>query len=137
MGSWGPRTFEDDIACDWLEDLYDSDPIAFFKHCLDLRGQEELEFLACVGVLCTAELIHGLLSEPRDGIPEAALQWIDEHELLRPLLLSAVPDAVDGLARVLLPDSQMRIRFEDQDELLDAWIEQVQELRHRLQLQLV
>lgn len=119
MGSWGFRTFEDDIACDWLEDLFDSDPIAFFQQCLDLEGHDFLEFLACIGVTCTAEILHGLARTPRNGLPEAAYQWLDAHQELR--VDALIPSAIDGLQRVLSSDSQMQLIWEDDGERFNQW----------------
>lgn len=120
MGSWGPRTFEDDLACDWLEDLLDSDPIAFFEHCLDLTGLESLGMLACVGVVCTAEMIHGLIRMPRVGWPEAAHRWLERHRSLVVDVIPLVPSAVDGIDRVLRVDSAMYLQWDDACEL-DRW----------------
>lgn len=134
MGAWGPGTFEDDIACDWLEDLYDSDAVAFFEHCLDLSGLDQLGHLACVGVLCTAEMIHGLLLAPRDGLPEAAYRWIEKHVSLASSVQPMVPSAIEGLDRVLDSDSEMYLQWEDAGDELDHWISHVQSLKHQLEL---
>jgi hypothetical protein len=126
MGTWGLGTFDDDIACDWLEDLFDSDPFAFFVQCLDLPPRDDLEFLACTGVVCTAEMVHGLIREPRGGLPGAALLWIEQHRELnvRPL----VPAAIAGLHRVIHHNSEMHVRWEDHQELYASWLERISEL---------
>lgn len=131
MGSWGLGTFEDDIACDWLEDLQDSDPIAFFAHCLNLSDIQYIEFLACVGVVCTAEMIHSLICEPRTGLPQAAHQWLGEHQGLN--ILAFIPDAIEGLRRVMGPDSEMRELWEDSDGMHDAWMSRTRDLQKRLE----
>jgi len=131
MGSWGLGTFEDDIACDWLEDLQESDPIAFFEQCLDLSDHQYVEFLACVGVVCTAEIIHSLISEPRTGLPEAAHQWLGEHRRLN--ILPFIPDAIAGLRRVMGPDSEMRELWEDNDAMHCDWMIQMRDLVKRLE----
>ena len=131
MGSWGLGTFEDDIACDWLEDLQESDPIAFFAHCLDLSDLQYVEFLACVGVVCTAEIIHALICEPRTGLPAAALQWLGEHQGLN--VVPFISDTITGLRRVLGPDSEMRELWEDNDAMHDAWLIQMSDLLKRLE----
>ncbi len=113
MSSWGYRTFEDDIACDWLEDLYESEPLAFFRHCLDLRDQDQLSFLACVGVVCTAEMLHAMLCEPRIGLPEAARLWVSEQQRSQESLALLVPIAISALGRVLDTASEMSVRWTD------------------------
>ena len=131
MGAWGPGTFEDDVAIDWLEDLYDSDPFAFFRECLDLGGQVDyVEYVACVGVTCSAEMIHGLLHGPRDGHPEAALAWLTEHQTLS--VWALLPDAILGMRRVLSTDSEMRVMWEDEDEIFPQWVATTDNLLKRL-----
>ncbi len=131
MGTWGLGTFDDDIACDWLEDLHDSDPIAFFTECLDLSGLDFLEFLACVGVVCTAEIFHGLLIGPRDGLPHEAHQWISDHRNLS--VSPLVPAAIRGLRCVMGPDSEMHQLWEDNEDLYRDWFTQISELLTRLE----
>ena len=111
MGTWGIESFADDIAVDWLEDLFESDPLAFFRHCLDLTGEDYLGHIACVGVVCTAEMIHGLLREPRQGLPERANEWLQQHQSLdvQPL----VTEAIIGLGRVMGKESEMFELWED------------------------
>lgn len=130
MGTWGLGTFDDDLACDWLEDLYDSDAIAFFDQCLDLTGHQDLEYLACVGVVCTAEILHGVLAEPREGLPEVACQWIEGHKRMD--VRHWVTQAISGLQRVIDPGSEMHQLWEDNDEMYEAWMSQITDLRSRL-----
>ena len=135
MGSWGFRTFEDDIACDWLEDLFDSDPIAFFHKCLDLEGHDFLEFLACIGVTCTAEILHGLARAPRKGLPEAAYHWLESNQELS--THSMLPSAIAGMHRVLGDDSQMQRMWEDDGERFQQWRQYNLELIKGLQFSLI
>ncbi|MFK8113327.1 MAG: DUF4259 domain-containing protein [Rubripirellula sp.] len=135
MGTWGLGTFDDDIACDWLEDLHESDPIAFFVQCLDLDGDDYLEFLACIGVVCTAEVIHAVICGPRKRVPEAVHQWIQHHPDLS--VIALVPDAISGLRRVLGSDSEMLQRWEDNEPMFDDWIKSIEDLIQRLQSALV
>ena len=126
MSSWGYRTFEDDIACDWFEDLYDSDPIAFFVKCLDLEGRDDLDFLACIGVVCTAEILCGVTKQPRIGIPDRAVRWCVEHRDLRCRYL--IPRAIKGMKLVLADRSEMWVRWEDDEERFNDWKKHQQEL---------
>jgi hypothetical protein len=131
MGSWGLGSFEDDVAVDWLEDLYDSDAFAFFSVCLDLSGERDLGHVACVGVVCTAEIIHGLLRGPRQGLPDAAVQWIENHQHFPADLFRLA--AVAGLLRVLDSASEMHQRWEDQTVDFLAWRSHIGDLLSRLQ----
>ena len=131
MSAWGPGTFDDDVANDWLEDLYESDPRAFFRECLDLSGQVDyVDYVACVGVTCSAEMIHGVLHGPRDGLPEAALQWLRENRTLS--VWALLPGAIAGMRRVLGPDSEMREMWEDEAEICSQWVATTDNLFKRL-----
>jgi hypothetical protein len=132
MGTWGIESFHDDIAVDWLEDLFDSDPIAFFRQCLDLTGHDYLGHIACIGVVCTAEMIHGVLSEPRAGLPEAALQWLKVNQDLN--VKPFVYEAIIGLGRVIGPESEMFEMWQDSENQLDAWQTHLRELVERLEV---
>ena len=131
MGTWGLGTFDDDIACDWLEDLHESDPLAFFVQCLDLTDSNDLEYLACIGVVCTAEIIHALLRSPREGLPQAACRWAEQHKDLN--VLPLLPDAIAGVGRVMQPDSELHELWEDNEEMYDRWRDQTRDLLRQLE----
>ncbi|MEM1068528.1 MAG: DUF4259 domain-containing protein [Planctomycetota bacterium] len=131
MGTWGIKSFEDDVAVDWLEDLYDSDPEAFFRHCLDLTGHDYLEHMACIGIVCTAEMLHGLLLEPRAGLPDTAMEWFEQHRELD--VQPFVPDAINGLNRVIGPQSEMTELWQDDGDRFGEWQAHIQDLIVRLQ----
>ena len=126
MSSWGYHTFQDEIACDWLEDLHDSDPIPFFVKCLDLAGLDHIDFLACVGVVCTAEMLFGIKSGPRSGLPEAAVAWCEQYRELNCAFL--IPHAIDALRLVLTDCSEMWVRWDDEADRFDSWLEHQQKL---------
>ncbi|TWU48898.1 hypothetical protein Poly51_48020 [Rubripirellula tenax] len=141
MGVWGPRTFDSDIACDWLEDLWDSDAIAFFDHCLDLTDHtsesgrvNQLGMLACVGVVCTAEMLRGLLFGAREGLPDSAHRWLEENQNLDVLVQSLVPDTIEALNRVLASESEMYLRWDDADDDIETWRLQIESLKQELRL---
>ncbi len=153
MGTWGLGTFDDDFAVDWLEDLSDSDPIAFFKHCLDLTGHIPPGHLACVGVVCSAEMIHSVLAcrfntdadafatttsidTAGNPLPEAARDWLRQGSWDRAENAAAlgrlVPDAVAGLHCVLADESEMRQLWEDDSESFQRWVAKITRLADRL-----
>jgi len=131
MGAWGPGTFEDDLAVDWLEDLFESDPEAFFAACLDLSGLDDLPYLACIGVLCTAEMIHSLVREPRDDLPGAARRWTRDHRNLN--VDRFVASALIGLDRVADERSEMHERWLDHAEQYGQWRSRIDDLIKRLE----
>ncbi len=135
MSPWGFGTFQDELACDWLEDLFDSDPIAFFEKCLDLDGLDYLEYLAGIGVLCTSEIVHGLCDQLRDGLPHAVHDWLEDHIDLDASRL--LPSAISGMRRLLGPDSEIRERWSDNEEWGDEWFRHVADLLRLLEADLL
>ena len=133
MSSWGPRSFEDDFACDWLEDLHESDAFSFFAHCLDLSDQEELNFLACIGVRCTCEILVAVIDEPRPGMPEKALRWTQENSTLATELKALMPHCLESIDRVLLSGSAMQLKWHDAGPVhYEIWCDEMSDLRQRL-----
>jgi hypothetical protein len=130
-GIWGIATFEDELACDWLEDLLDSDPIAFLDHCLDLTGLDYLGYLAGIGVICSAEVTHALCNHPRPGLPQAVHDWLWDHRHIDGTRF--LPRAVEGMRRVVGPESELRERWEDNEEWTDRWLLQATDLLRRLE----
>jgi hypothetical protein len=85
-------------------------------------------------VVCTAEIIHAVIREQRQGLPEVVHQWLDENKGLD--VFPLIPGAIEGLRRVIGPDSQMHHLWEDDAERYDAWKQQVGDLLNRLELAL-
>lgn len=132
MAPWGFETFQDELACDWLEDLFDSDPIAFLTHCLDLERLDYIEYLAGIGVLCSAEIIHGLCAQPRVCLPRLAQDWLVTCQDLD--VSNLLPAAIAGMDRVIGTKSEMRERWEDNEQWSDEWFRHQAELLHLLRL---
>ena len=126
MHPWGIETFRDEIACDWLEDLFDSEPVAFLAQSLDLGDAPDLHYLACTGVLCAAELIHAKHSHNNSRIPEILKNWIRRQQELD--LSHFILPAMNSLRQVLTSDSELPERWRDNERDGDLW------LRHKLKL---
>ena len=133
MGTWGPNAFEDDIACDWLEDLIESDPAVFLRECLDLSDQAEPSHVASVGAICTAEMVHAGTVGPRAGFPAPARDWLESHPEV--CFQALVPPAIAAVMRVL-HRSEMREQWEDEPDIFPLWSNSLQDLLRSLLTQL-
>jgi hypothetical protein len=131
MGTRGIHTFDDDLNLDWLIDLSDSKPLPFLKNCLDLKGVEEMEIFACIGVLCASVIVDAILNGPTKDLPEDALAWLKTNKKLkvRPL----VPAAITGLERLLEDDSEMNSEWQTEKKLYPKWKKSIVELKKRLE----
>src|SRR5262245_13730309 len=76
MGTWGTRTFDDDTASDWLDEIGQEPSVTFLRETLEMPVEGYLEFETCVGFLAAAEIVAGVLKGPREGLPEEAVAVI-------------------------------------------------------------
>lgn len=114
MHPCGIQTFQDEIACDWLEDLFDSDPVAFLAQSLDLDDGAQLDYLACIGVLCSSEVIHAWNDQDHHPLPQALEDWLQKNQYLD--LSSFTLAAIRGMRQILAPSSELMERWSDHEE---------------------
>lgn len=132
MGTWGYQTFEDDTACDWLDDLAQSNDAAFLEQSLqiDAGDEDDLDAEGAVHILGAAEMIYALLNGPQRELPEEARQWIAANQDLDVACLKPVCER--QLGRVLSDRSELRQRWRENKELYPAWKANVESLRNAL-----
>src|SRR5262249_48138153 len=111
MGTWGLGTFDDDTACDWLDELAEEPTVEFLQQTLATPDEGYLESDQCTAVLGAAEIIAGVVAGPRAGLPKVALGVIS----------SLTPDAV-GPLRTLASEKVRRVLGEG-SELRELWEE--------------
>src|SRR5690349_20607005 len=100
MGTWGTRTFETEIALDWLTSLREaSDPVAFLRATLTSPQRRSvapgLTARAAEHILCAGQIIAGVLGRRADALNVDATRWISAHDELAvaplaPLAVEAV-----------------------------------------------
>lgn len=131
MGAHGTNPFDEDHAADWLADLCDQDdPKAFFQECLDLDGIDDLEMMACAGVMGTCVMIDGILNGPGPSLPDEAIDWISRHKKLAVKRL--LPKAIAGIDAVLGDHSELNDLWKENKKLYPKWRKSVADLRTRL-----
>ncbi len=132
MGTWGHGTFDGDTALDWLGEMIESeDRVAFLRRSIvDATADGYLELDDCVATLAAAEIVAAVLSGPRAGVPEDALELITELDVadVRPL---AEP-AARGAARVLKAESELNELWSESAEEYPRWRSGVEELVQKL-----
>lgn len=131
MNPWGIKTFDDEIACDWLEDLYDSDPVAFLAQSLDLSDTGDLDYLPCMGVFCAAELVHAKHSQNVERIPKELSQWLEQNTELG--LSGFILPALNALRQILTSESELVERWSDNEAAADLWLQHKRELLELLE----
>lgn len=106
MGAWGPRSFDNDSALDWLNGLTDSDDDgALIDALADVLDAEEGEYLdADVGMpaVAAAEVIAALGGRRAQKLPAPLEEWIGAQsaDVARELVEKHAADALEALGRV-------------------------------------
>jgi len=131
MGAWGYKTFEDDTACDWLYDL-EEEGTELLARSLSPKNVEDgfLEFDDAIAILAAAEIIYGILSTPREGLPEGAVKWINANKDADVACLK--PLCEGQLGRVLSEQSELRQLWEENADDFENWKTNVESLRDAL-----
>ncbi|GAA5496459.1 protein of unknown function [Rubritalea squalenifaciens DSM 18772] len=125
MASWGPKTFEDDTALDWISELVDSDdPRNFLIDSITTSGGD-LDMEECAAVLAAAETIVAVLDEPRAGLPDELLDWVDENDCDDISDLPAM--TLKSVKRVMGKDSELCQSWEE-GEGYEDWKAEVEAL---------
>jgi hypothetical protein len=82
MGAWGHKTFENDSALDWLDELGGAD-VSFVGGALDsVAGAEDdayLEVDDASAALAAAELVAAALGKGDDRLNEDAVAWLKDN----------------------------------------------------------
>ena len=130
MGTWGIGTFDDDTACDWLDEFAEEPSVEFLQQTLAAPDDGYLELDQCTAFLAAAEIIAGVVAGPRPGLPKVALG----------VIASLAPDAVGPLRslasqkvrRVLAENSELRELWEENKTEFPTWREGALDLCLRL-----
>lgn len=126
MAAWGTKTFEEDTANDWIQELIDAeDPREFL---VDSVSTEPGFLEADQGsvVLAAAETLIALLDEPRVGVPGELVDWVGDNQCDD---VSDLPEtAVESIDRVLSDESELRTIWSEAEDF-DEWLENVEQMR--------
>lgn len=129
MPAWGTKTFEEDTALAWINELTDSeDPREFLIECLTLdSGAIDADQGAVV--LAASETLVAMLDEPRIGVPEELVDWVGDNDCDD---VSDLPElALTALKKVLGKNSELFEIWSDSDEF-DDWKENIDQMREIL-----
>ncbi|MFC5050810.1 DUF4259 domain-containing protein [Rubritalea spongiae] len=129
MAAWGTKTFEEDTANDWIQELIDADDAREFL--IDSLSTEPGFIEADQGsiVLAASETLIALLDEPRVGVPGELVDWVGDNECDD---VSDLPEtAVESIDRVLGEESEIRQIWSEAEDF-DEWLENVEQMREVL-----
>lgn len=132
MGSWGPGSFENDFAVDWVEDLVDGDDVAKIEGTLRTitaaaPADRLSDHVSCEAV-AAAEFVAAARGFPSDELPQWAIDWIHVHRV--PSDPGMVTLAIKALQRVAADSELKDLRSESGS--LGRWTDALNELERRL-----
>jgi len=132
MGVWGPESFANDEALDWLCDLIDEDDPFFVHNTLDIivdyPGDEPPEAWDCSCALAAAEMVAAAKGKPPPEFPKAANVWLERHNIeIDPQLLTSALKAVERVRT----NSELQQVWDDSPEK-DSWYKSLADLINRL-----
>lgn len=131
MGAWGAKVFEDDSALDFLEErlIPPADPRLVMRKAFETAlAADYLEYDGGQAVLASAAVIISVQSgEPLDDDEtEARIAW---RARLAELDFSSLIDLASKACRRVCGDSsELRELWEEDEDLLAAWIRNVESL---------
>lgn len=130
-GAWGPGSFDNDDALDWVQSCTESKtpaPIAAALQAAIKPGA--LDALEGAAAVAAAELVAVAKGKPGKSVPRELSDWLkrqSKHEIAK-----FAPIARKALARVKDPNtSELRQLWKDADD--KPWMNVVGELDARLQ----
>jgi hypothetical protein len=130
MGAWGPGSFENDDASDWVDDLEGSSGIGLLKEAFKAVEKNKFpESPDCCIAVAAAEVVAAAKGKPCADFPEALRSWLDSHKDIAAI---KALDKVTGLVlnKVQLK-SELKEEWEESDDWL-AWSKALNDLQNRL-----
>ena len=134
MGAWGTGVFDNDTACDWADDLAETNNLAAIEAALDkvlATGAECIEAPDAEEALAAAEVIARLQGNAgfSDAYIETINTWVEENKLNVSAALAN--KACSALERILLEPSELMELWEESDEF-GVWKSVVENLKSRI-----
>lgn len=131
MGAWGPGSFENDDAMDWVAELLEARDFSLLRDAFEMvleEGGGYLEAPDCSTALAAAEVVAALNARGADDLPDEVKLWVSER-------LGRLPSGVNEQARravgAVLETSELKDLWDDSDAG-SAWRGGVENLLRRL-----
>src|SRR2546421_12555394 len=119
MGAWGPGSFDNDDAMDWVSGLRAGSGDKVLRAALApaaSAGDSYLEAPTCSIAVAAAEAVAAVRGRPAASLPEELTGWITSKPAVQPELARVAMAAVDRIAR----SSELKDLW-DESESADEW----------------
>lgn len=130
MSVWGPGSFENDDAINWVLELgayADDSPIINALNSVIEHDSDPLEASDCSVVIAAAEVVAAQMGKPVTNCPEAVKVWIKG----RSTPSSTITTKARQVTRMILVDSQLKNVWKGTHDF-EAWQASVEDLLSRL-----
>ena len=130
MGIWGPGSFENDDAIDWVAELetYSDDGLIVdaLNFIID-QADDSPEAPDCNNGIAAAEVIAAQLGNLHKDCPEGFETWVEGRPAPSATKIAQARQAVE----VIMADSELKGLWQDSDGL-EEWQEAMEDLLSRL-----
>ena len=131
MGAWGPGTFDNDDAADWVYELLESADLAPAREALAATMDSDgwLQIPEGARAVAAAAAVAASLDGDVRGLPDEVVEWLETFPDAGTLADARL--AIDALERVASVDSELReVWLEAANG--PAWVEEIARLVYRL-----
>jgi hypothetical protein len=134
MGAWGTGVFDNDTACDWADELEESDDLSVLEEALELvlsAGADYIEAPDAEQALAAADVIARLQGNAGDSgaYTEAVDAWVSGNKFKVPPVLAK--KALAAIERILVEPSELLELWSESEEF-GAWMSGIENLRSRI-----
>ncbi len=137
MGAWGPGSFQNDDALDWVDSLAEYDDLSFITSTLERAIDEDLvtyhhnyvETENLDNVIAAAEVVVAIKGHPGPDIPEEVNEWIQRYH---PVVDEYIMELTRRVVARLLETQELGDLWVDLSTY-EAWRNVIENLQLRLQ----
>lgn len=130
MGAWGPGSFENNEASDWVADLEESSGIGMLKEALKTVEKNKYpEVPDCCVALAAAEVVAAAKGRPSRDFPDSLREWLANHKDVA--AIKALDKTTINVLNKVQLKSELKEQWEESDDWL-AWSKVLNDLQNRL-----
>ena len=133
-GAWGTGPFDNDDALDWVWELSESDDSSVIEATLDAAANSSgyLEAYTASVAIAAAEVVAASRGNPREVLPDEVIEWVRTHSVTADVnLLAIARKSIENAKN--LEFSELAHLWMESDDLMDAWLKDLDDLLERLQ----
>jgi hypothetical protein len=133
-GAWDTGPFANDDALDWVWELSESNDLSVVETTVRSAANSSgyLEAPTASMAIAAAEVVAALRGNPRSDLPDEVSEWVHAHSVsVEEDLLKVARKAIENTKNK--DSSELAQLWMDSEELMDAWLKDLDDLLERLQ----